>query len=34
VYQVEDYLGRSGRIFPETSVAQSDRETILRKSVS
>jgi hypothetical protein len=30
VYLVEDYLGRSGRIFPETSVAKSDRETILR----
>jgi hypothetical protein len=30
VYLVEDYLGRSGRIFPETSVAESDRETVLR----
>jgi hypothetical protein len=30
VYLVEDYLGGSGRIFPETSVAESNRETILR----
>jgi hypothetical protein len=30
VYLVENYLGRSGRIFPETSLTHCDRETILR----
>jgi hypothetical protein len=30
VYLVEDYLGRSGRIFPETSLTHCNRETVLR----